>query len=218
MSCRLALDDAAYLLGALTASERRAYEEHLPGCPECTRAVNEVAGLPGLLSKVPPGELDVALPEVPATLLPALLSSIRRTRRRRAWTLAALGAVAACLAVVAVVGVVPVHRELPTSETVAAPLQPVGTVPIQASARLAPLPWGTGIELHCSYAAGYQTGAQTYDLVAVDHGGAVQQVATWQVAPGGEAQVTGTSSWQPDDIAALEIRTPAGTAVMRLQT
>ncbi|WP_026075456.1 zf-HC2 domain-containing protein, partial [Cellulomonas massiliensis] len=46
--------DAAYVLGALDPDERRAFEQHLQGCPACTAAVAELAGLPGMLRAVAP--------------------------------------------------------------------------------------------------------------------------------------------------------------------
>ncbi|MFI2489569.1 anti-sigma factor family protein [Promicromonospora kroppenstedtii] len=46
--------DAAYVLGALSPSDRRAYERHLAGCAACRSAVAELAGLPGLLGTISP--------------------------------------------------------------------------------------------------------------------------------------------------------------------
>lgn len=71
--------DAAYVLGALSGPERVEYEAHLAGCPRCQAAVAELAGVPGLLAQVPPGEalaLDEAegseWPEPPPSLMPVL--------------------------------------------------------------------------------------------------------------------------------------------------
>jgi len=108
MSCEFAHLDAVYVLGSLSASERAEYERHLPGCQECSRAVRELAGLPGLLSKVPlevvepPGEHEPA----PETLLPAVVSEARRSQRRRRGAIAAIVAAAAAIVVVGVTGVV----------------------------------------------------------------------------------------------------------------
>lgn len=219
MSCRFALDDAAYVLGALPPQERTEYEEHLPGCADCSRAVQEVAGLPGLLSKVALPDVVVPVPDPPDSLLPSLLDTVQRRRRRRGIAVAALGVAAAFLAVLALVGGLAGRTATQTPPAAAASqLQPVGTVPIRASARLAPLPWGTAVALSCTYPGGYGAGGQTYSLVAIDHSGAVQHLASWDVAPGGEANVTATSTWTPEQIATLEIRTPSGTPVMRLTT
>lgn len=45
--------DAAYVLGALSPADRRAFEEHLRDCERCGAAVGELAGMPGLLGSVP---------------------------------------------------------------------------------------------------------------------------------------------------------------------
>jgi hypothetical protein len=45
--------DAAYVLGALDAGERRAFEEHLVTCSRCRQAIDELRGLPNLLGTVP---------------------------------------------------------------------------------------------------------------------------------------------------------------------
>lgn len=50
--------DAAYVLGALPPSERLEYEDHLTYCSTCRTSVVELAGLPGLLARVPPEALD----------------------------------------------------------------------------------------------------------------------------------------------------------------
>jgi putative zinc finger protein len=70
--------DAAYVLGALPVAERREYETHLAGCAACRSAVAELAGMPGLLAQLPPGEvlaMDLdggADLQPPASLMPVL--------------------------------------------------------------------------------------------------------------------------------------------------
>jgi anti-sigma factor RsiW len=49
--------DAAYVLGALSSDERREFEDHLSACSACQAAVAEFAGMPGLLGRVPAGEV-----------------------------------------------------------------------------------------------------------------------------------------------------------------
>ena len=102
-SCEHSHLDGAYVLGALTPEERLEFERHLRACPACARAVQQLAGLPGLLSQVSADVLESApAPEpVPDTLLPALVREVRRGRRRRHW---AVG-LAAAAAVVTVAGV-----------------------------------------------------------------------------------------------------------------
>src|ERR1700712_201112 len=94
----LCRSDAAYVLGALSPGDRRSFEEHLAGCPECQVSVGRLAGLPGLLARVEPPDLDDP-PPVPPTLLPALVAAPRRGQTRRRL---AMGLIAAAAAVVAV--------------------------------------------------------------------------------------------------------------------
>src|ERR1700753_2641377 len=42
--------DAAYVLGSLSAADRREFEAHLEECPACREAVAELSGIPALLS------------------------------------------------------------------------------------------------------------------------------------------------------------------------
>ena len=84
--------DGAYVLGALSAAERLAFERHLTGCDACTARVRQLAGLPGLLGRVGAEVLDeVPPPGVPATLMPALAARVRREQRRRTTVAAPAG-------------------------------------------------------------------------------------------------------------------------------
>ena len=111
MSCEYAEQDGAYVLGALPAAERLAYEQHLTTCDECSRAVRQLAGLPGLLSRVDTTVLDdvPADEPVPDFLLPNLVREVRRTRRRR-FLLVAGAAAAAVVAVLALALPEPAQR------------------------------------------------------------------------------------------------------------
>jgi anti-sigma factor RsiW len=105
MTCGFADLDGSYVLGALSPAERMGFERHLAACEECTRAVAELAGLPGLLGRVDPAVLEQPTAGAPpATLLPALFREVRRTRRRRALTTAGLAAAASALVVLVPVG------------------------------------------------------------------------------------------------------------------
>ncbi len=44
-----AMWDAAYVLGSLSVSDRRKFEDHLSGCASCRQAVAELSDLPALL-------------------------------------------------------------------------------------------------------------------------------------------------------------------------
>src|SRR4051794_39128306 len=105
-------DDAAYVLGALTGDERRAFETHLHSCPACRARVDEVRSTADLLAVLPRtlADADESLKEgagpgpVPDTLLPSLLRQAGRERRRRRLFTGAVAAVAAaCLVALAIV-------------------------------------------------------------------------------------------------------------------
>ncbi|WP_454859024.1 anti-sigma factor family protein [Promicromonospora soli] len=59
--------DAAYVLGALSPSDRRAYEQHLAECDACRAAVTELAGMPGLLGTLSPAHAEALVAEAPGT-------------------------------------------------------------------------------------------------------------------------------------------------------
>ncbi|HXD61063.1 MAG TPA: zf-HC2 domain-containing protein [Lacisediminihabitans sp.] len=220
--------DAAYLLGSLSASERREFEQHLEGCASCAAAVGELAGMPGLLAKVPAGEASVLLSdesnEVPATLLPRLVRATRR-RRARVITLAGLATAAALAAVLIVPQLIPTAAPQapsaePASSTVS--LSQVAPGPLRASIRLVPQSWGTRIEMDCKYGpaepTGYgATGAQAYYAMWVtDAAGHATQIATWTAGPGHNAEPAGTTSLSVAQIAAVDVRSvESGEVLLR---
>ena len=224
--------DAAYVLGALSPSDRRAFEDHLKVCPECARSVGELAGLPGLMSRVSVEQLTAEPEPVPETLLPSLARAVRRQRVRRRL---AFGAAAAAACLVAVGGVAISQPDPPARPPVASTPSPdstsasanlalrsvVRSSPVTASARLVDLAWGTRIDLTCTYDAAKRrppAGGAPYALVVVDRQGAAEQVAPWKALPDRKLTVIGTSSRARADIAAVEIRTLKGLTIMRLTT
>lgn len=231
MSCPYELDDAAYLLGALPPGQRLAYEAHLTGCPACAAAVRDLSGLPGLLARVPEPEAPPGedLPD----LLPGLLARIATERRGRRRANTVLAAAAASVALLAGLLMGGVFRPEPTPAGSPVALRPVAAAAgagIEVQARLADRAWGTSIELRCSYpgasggsgsvpptgAAGanrYAVGG--YVLVATNRLGQTQQVAAWSAVPGRVSTVAAASSWHPADLAALDVRTAAGSPVLR---
>ncbi|NYD41158.1 anti-sigma factor family protein [Nocardioides panaciterrulae] len=233
MSCDFGHLDGSYVLGALSPIERREYEEHLDTCPTCAHAVQELAGLPGLLARVDPSVLEEPYDEeqVPETLLPALVGEVRRSRRRRTMTAGVLAAAAA--AVVVTLGAVAVDATQggggtpgPTPTVSAAagrPMQPVAYTGMQADVAFTPVPWGTRLDLTCSYAeqAGGQRGSgarTTYSLVVHTRDGRTEQIATWHALPGRTMRLAAATSAAAADIASVEVRTAQGQPVLRLAT
>jgi Putative zinc-finger len=218
MSCPFAQDDAAYVLGALSPAERLEYERHMTRCPDCTRAVRELAGMPGLLSRVDP-EVITALPvedPLPATVLPRLAHAARRSRRRR--LLAAAGAAAAASAVAASLVVSRLDLGEPTSTqpgSTAAPamvhMRPVGEVPVVADLAMENVTWGTRLELTCTYdttSVDFRLPPRVdyYILVLWDDGRA-ERVGSWKSLDGRTMRLTVATAAPRAEISAVEVRT-----------
>jgi hypothetical protein len=226
--------DAAYVLGALSAAERREFEGHLSGCEPCRRAVDDLADMPALLSQLtrPDVEaidadtgLDDELPGPRPELLDALLDTVGR-RRRRARMLTWAGGLAAAAAVA--IGLLVAIRPSPVPS---APPQasggsiltmaPVTPSALTATAQLVGHSWGTDIELNCTYAeeaAGSgQQDADNLAMVAVGRDGSHTRLATWLAQPGVAVSTTGSVSLPVDEIASVQV-VSADTGEVLLQT
>lgn len=228
--------DGAYVLGALSPADRRAYEEHLRTCAVCAADVSELAGLPGLLRQVSAEDafalLDTA-PESAATtgstgtvgttesvpdVLPALLSAARRRRlRTRWWTAGSLLAAAAIVAVsvFALPAVLAPHTDVAGTRVTLSQVEPSA---LSADVRLVTEPWGTRIESSCSYSevSGTEGKSWAYAMVVTDRSGTQTQVATWTAGPGTTVEPTATTSVAKADIASIDIRSAVdGTVLLK---
>ena len=233
MSCPFAHDDAAYVIGALSPTERLEFERHLAGCDDCTRAVRELAGLPGLLGRVdasvlenPPGD-DVPVPD---TLLPRLSREVGRARRRRRRTWFTAGLAAAAAAVIGpVVAWQVVGNDTPTPEVpgigssagaVPQKMQPVGHVPVRASLSMEQVTWGTRLGLTCTYkpeSVEYPLpSAVDYTLFVRTRDGKSERVGSWRSVDGRTMHMSAGTATNRDDIASVEVRTTDGRVVLVL--
>jgi hypothetical protein len=222
-------EDGAYVLGALSPEDRVAFERHLPGCPECAQSVRELAGLPGLLARVPVEILDPEqLPvPVPDTLLPALVRAARRTQRRRMWITGGLVAAAAVVAIGAV-GVATlggddnspaVPSAAPTAK--AQQLHPlVADAPITGWVSLTQVGWGTRLDLTCAYTPEdgdwKDHSPPMYTMYVTRTDGTVEQVASWKGLPGKSLHIVGATSADAPDIEDVQVRLSSGTPVLEL--
>jgi hypothetical protein len=216
-------DDAAYVMGALSDDDRRAFEAHLPGCQACTRSVAELSQMPTLLDRVP---LERVLQpqshreQPPELLLPRLLTAARTQRRRRAAGLVASGAVAASVIALAVTaGVLGLDSTEPAGTSIA--MAPARTTAVAGTLEITPVDWGTRITLNCTWLdhakPAYPDVKKVYRLVAVPRdGGEPQVLAQWAVVPGQDATVTGSTDLAPKDIAEIEM-TAASTQQVLLR-
>jgi putative zinc finger protein len=240
MSCEFTHLDGSYVLGALSPNERLEFEQHLAGCEECSRAVRDLAGLPGLLARVDPEVLENPPVEepVPETLLPALSRQVRRTRRRRGLVTAGLAAAGVAIVVGAVAAVSglagdgtpaagPDTRSTTTATTGPSLTPPperamttIGHAPVRASVSLAPVAWGTRLDLTCTYAPGHEgyhlPKSVTYALVVRTRDGRLEQIGTWRSTRGRTMRFSAGTSAMQRDIKSVEVTTLAGRPVLRL--
>jgi Putative zinc-finger len=230
--CPLAHSDAAYVLGALSPADRLDFERHLPGCERCRRSVAELAGLPGLLGRVPREQVEAPLPfePLPETVLPALVAAVRRDQRRKAvW--ATLGA-AAAVAVVALGATAlqaarddgPVPQAQPTSSSpTVAPALPMDVVVdygASADVSLTQTKSGTRISWSCHYAdrgSDYSGHSYRYDLVAITDTGETEPVGSWWAEAGETNTGYNTIAVELDHISKVELRNYRGKAILRLK-
>jgi hypothetical protein len=194
--------DAAYVLGALSDSERRAFEAHLATCLECTARVAEIAPLPQLLAGLPEDSFRPVAEPVPDTILPRLLREVRHEQRRRRGVIATLGGlVAASVLALALVLAWPApHTKPPQALTMSA----VAESPVHATAALTDVSWGTRIRLVCTYDSGYPPGV-AYALVVVDKQGVAHDAGSWSLQPGKTITFVGGTAVPRSDIGSVEI-------------
>ena len=222
--------DAAYVLGALSAEDRRAFERHLANCPACEAAVAELAGIPGILTKID-ANTAVALASAPKMEQPRdwhyepdLVQRLARSaRRRRRGLTAGLTAAAALLIVVGILTGRAIH---PTTKLASGPTGTVVTMAqVQPNAMTADLrvtskPWGTRFDWSCAYGSAWapNSAPQAYNLVITDASGVKTVVATWSSTDSSAEGLAASSSIPIADIKTIEIRAAgAATPLVRGQ-
>jgi anti-sigma factor RsiW len=216
-----AMWDAAYVLGSLSAADRREFEAHLAQCATCRQAVAELSGVPALLSRldrddmaaiVESGPSDVSAtsetPEMSPQLLPSLLGAVRFRRRRSRMTTWAVSAAAAVLLGLGVFVGVQGHSLTSQSQTTAsaaAPMVQVGTNLLTSTVSLTSQHWGTFINLQCVCLAPPDAHHDTLAMVVVGRDGSKTRLATWVAEPGHTATPAGSISIPVDQIAAVQV-------------
>jgi hypothetical protein len=193
MTDRFTHDAGPYVLGALPPEDRRAFEEHLATCGHCRAEVQEFAGLPGLLSRLPAGELPAVLqgspePPPPVSVLPALLHEAgveRKSRRRRSVVVGVAAALTVAAGSAAVTDVVIGGPPAAVAQPQAQQFVPTRDgLPVAATAVITDVPGGTRIAMTCRYVGPMvETGdPATYDLRYVPKGrGKPQWLGSWPV-------------------------------------
>lgn len=181
----------AYILGGLDAAERGRFEAHLGQCAQCRAQAAEFAGLPAILSKVDPTDLNTEPTDSGESELPLrdMLAARRTAATRRVRRRVAVGVGAAALAAVALVLIIPRDDPSPPGAGTFA-MQSVGAEGASGSVTLIPKPWGTAISLDLD-----QLPADgVFTLRTMDDSGQMQPAATWAAMPTGAGVVQGATS------------------------
>lgn len=219
-----AMWDAAYVLGSLSAADRREFEAHLANCPECRQSVGELSGMPALLSQLNRHEVaaideadEASDPQLSPELLPGLLHTVRRWRRRRTrlmvWAAGAAAAVVLALGVfIGVAG----HSSMsaPPTTISALPMAQIGTSALTSTVSISGQRWGTFINMKCVCLAPVYAHHDTLAMVVVGRDGTHTQLATWVAEPGHTATPAGSISTPVDQIAAVQVVSADGGQVL----
>jgi hypothetical protein len=228
MTDRFTYEAGPYVLGALPPEDRRAFEEHLAVCRHCQAEVREFAGLPGLLSRLPAGELPAVLegapePPAPVSVLPSLMrgAGIQRSSRRRR---AMIVGIAAALVIAAGSAAITEAVVDSPAAVVAAPAPAVpltftqtSELPVAAEATLTDVPGGTKIVMTCQYTGPADGKLREYRLrLILKGGGKPQWLGSWPVwgTEKYEAQIVAPVT--RDKIESLEVVTSTGEPLSRL--
>lgn len=197
-TCTRTVDVGAYVLGSLEPAARAAVEAHLPTCAVCSSELSDLAGLPGLLSRLTLGEAEQSADPAPARVLDGILARVRRHHRRRQVAVAA--AVAAVIGLGASLGLTAAHHEIHP------PVLTATAGPITARATLHAVAAGTAIDLDLS---GVPASTRCR-LVVVATDGATIDAGTWYATYDGQAGVHETAALNRANIYALRIETLTG--------
>jgi len=217
----------AYLLGGLDPADALRFEQHLAGCADCRRELDELASLPALLDALPvadavaltgpasaapatPGPGSPGVDAVPAgttswgEVVPAgdpagLLDelAVRRRKSRRRWA-AFVGAVAAACLALGVVAA-PLFNQPPKPDASYSVEAPGG---LQVQLALMKKAWGTEV----SFTGTSLPTHGTLSLWVKGQDGTEDRACSWSATPGGRSRITGATPTQISRISSVELR------------
>jgi hypothetical protein len=220
-------DDAAYVLGLLSDTERVAFESHMRSCDACTERVRTLAATTDLLAKVSEEDLlalgdadslafsgTVEAP-MPDTLLPGLLRRAGVARRRQRWISTGVVGLAAASLIALVIVV------WPSAGSAAAPAQAMSVLratPLRATAAVSDTDWGTRVILDCDYYGDVPAGVTRgqYGLTVVGKDGSRHSLGTWTVAAGAHTKFTSGTALPSAAIRSIEITRGDGIPLLAL--
>ena len=198
----------AYVLDALEPEERREMEAHLRRCPTCAAELADLSGLPALLDRVRPEDLE-PVSVTPSPDLFARMSAAaagtrpRGARRARTWALVA----AAVLAVLGVGAGITVWAASGDDRTYTAAAGPVQVTLVASTAD-----GGSGLDVTV---AGLRPG-ETCRLVAVDRDGDRHDGGTWPASSEGDGRWRGWVDVDRDALTEVILLGEGGRELVRV--
>jgi hypothetical protein len=221
-------DVGAYSMGLLEERDRRAFEDHLSGCPACAAEVAELSPIAALLRGMEPGGVEPAAGREPGggDVTGLLRRRARQQRQRRRWQVA-LGAAAGIVLIGGGIGVgiatapqgsPPPAPQLALSGQLHSATDPgtgvAGTVGLVAKG------WGTQVTLDLSKVPG----PAECELIAVSRTGERRVVMGWLVTapgdgvPGHPAHlvIRGGTSIPRDDLSRVDVDVVNGRTLVSI--
>lgn len=207
-----------YVLGAIGPGERAQIDRHLAACPRCREELAGLAGLPGLLRRVPPDvamqawadDTNLARPGPPLDRLISRMSAIRLRRRLTAAT----GALVIGLA--AATGVQVLRARLAGFSAAAAPrwidTDTAGSpaTGAWAAVRYAAQPWGAELEVRVT---GIPAGTRCRLLVTNTQGQGIA-AGGWTITAGSQhTWYPASVPWPTGSLRGFDITTGGQTLV-----
>lgn len=217
-----------YILGAIDPAERAEVDSHLAECGPCRDELARLAGLPALLARVSPDDVDDGPPAADPTMLDQAIGRVAGQRRRARRLRAAAAATAIVVVAGGMAGAYATGAQVAGGETQAGP-PPVTAPPtsegspvtVSASApdsdvrgrvTLAGRTWGTSLSVRLSGVPRYTT----CRLVAVTAGGQRSSAGSWQVTYSGGVDVDGATALPAGRIAEFEVVTSDGERLLTI--
>ena len=218
-------DVGAYSMGLLEEQDKRAFEDHLAGCPACAAELAELSPMAALLRGVEPSDAARGEP-AEAQVTELIRRRARQQRHRRRWQVA-LGAAAGIVLIGGGIGVgvaaSPQHAGPPAQGAVLtgqlhSATDPgtgaTGTVGLVAKA------WGTQVTLDLSKVHG----PADCELIAVSRTGERRVVMGWLVVapgdgvPGHPAHlvIRGGTSIPRNDLARVDVNVVNGRTLVSI--
>lgn len=217
----------AYAIGALDPTEARMVHEHLAGCPDCQREVNELMMIRRALDQVPPEAFLDGPPENGDLLLRRTLRRVATEAEPAPRGRTGVYVAAAAAVVVALGGGVLLGRQTaPDGSQVAEPLFTVATVPSNArlaeasdpktgaSMNVALEPKKGWVWVHAT-AKGLPEG-EPCEMYVISTEGDRELAGSWLVSAEGakNSRLEGMALIAPDHVKAVEIQTRAGKQII----